>query len=131
MPGRVPPSEVNDYYEIVDICVFPRQSMRLTELVTPLKPLEAMAKSRIVVASDVGGHRELIRDGETGFLFSAGNVKSLADRLSMVLASLENLDDVRAVAHRFVRAERNWEKSVANYSRVYGPLIGDNRHHHS
>ena len=46
--------------------MYPRLSMRLTELVTPLKPLEAMAQGRLVVASDVGGHRELIRDGETG-----------------------------------------------------------------
>ena len=47
--------------------------MRLTELVTPLKPLEAMAQGRLLVASDVGGHRELIRDGETGVLFRAGD----------------------------------------------------------
>src|ERR1700709_710364 len=47
--------------------------MRLTELVTPLKPLEAMASGRLLVASDVGGHRELIRHGETGLLFKAGN----------------------------------------------------------
>ena len=52
--------------------VYPRLSMRLTELVTPLKPLEAMAQGRLVLASDVGGHRELIRDGETGTLFKAG-----------------------------------------------------------
>ncbi len=47
--------------------------MRLTDLVTPLKPLEAMAQGRLLVASDVGGHRELIRDGETGVLFRAGD----------------------------------------------------------
>jgi PEP-CTERM/exosortase A-associated glycosyltransferase len=62
--GRVPHREVPDYYGLVDLLVYPRHSQRLTELVTPLKPLEAMARGQIVLASDVGGHRELIRAGE-------------------------------------------------------------------
>ncbi|MDS4022459.1 MAG: glycosyltransferase, exosortase A system-associated, partial [Candidatus Competibacter sp.] len=70
-PGRVPHGEVSRYYSLIDVLVYPRRSMRLTEIVTPLKPLEAMAQGRIFIASDVGGHRELIRDGETGFLFPA------------------------------------------------------------
>jgi glycosyltransferase involved in cell wall biosynthesis len=59
-------SEVSRYYDQIDLLAYPRHSMRLTELVTPLKPLEAMAQGRLFVASDVGGHKELIRDGETG-----------------------------------------------------------------
>ena len=62
--GRVSQGEIRRYYDLVDLFVFPRISARLTELVTPLKPLEAMAQERIVVASSVGGHRELIRDGD-------------------------------------------------------------------
>ena len=65
----MPHAEVQRYYDLIDVLVYPRRSMRLTELVTPLKPLEAMAQGRMFVASDVGGHRELIRDGETGLLF--------------------------------------------------------------
>jgi glycogen synthase len=57
------------------VLAYPRHSMRLTELVTPLKPLEAMAQGRVLVASDVGGHRELIRDGQTGFLCPAGQLQ--------------------------------------------------------
>ena len=58
--GRVHHSEVSRYYRLIDVLVFPRKKMRLTDLVTPLKPLEAMAQSLPVLASDVGGHRELI-----------------------------------------------------------------------
>ena len=65
--GRVPHGEVGRYYDLVDLLVYPRHSMRLTELVTPLKPLEAMARGRVVLASDVGGHRELLRHDDTGF----------------------------------------------------------------
>jgi hypothetical protein len=55
-----------------------RKRMRLTELVTPLKPLET-AQGRLVAASDVGGHRELIRDGDTG-RFQAAIPKILHNR---------------------------------------------------
>ncbi|HTF19061.1 MAG TPA: TIGR04063 family PEP-CTERM/XrtA system glycosyltransferase, partial [Chryseolinea sp.] len=70
--GRVPHNTVQRYYNIIDVLVYPRLSTRLTELVTPLKPLEAMAQGRLLIASDVGGHRELIRAGETGILVKAG-----------------------------------------------------------
>ncbi|MEG1117521.1 MAG: glycosyltransferase, exosortase A system-associated, partial [Janthinobacterium sp.] len=76
--GRVPHAQVAAYYQLVDICVYPRLPMRLTELVTPLKPLEAMAQGRLVVASDVGGHRELVEHGKTGMLFRAGDAGALA-----------------------------------------------------
>jgi glycogen(starch) synthase len=60
--GRVPHAEVQRYYGLIDVLIYPRRSMRLTDLVTPLKPLEAMAQGKLVLASDVGGHRELITD---------------------------------------------------------------------
>src|SRR4029079_3018845 len=84
--GRVPHDQVQRYYGLIDVLVYPRRSMRLTELVTPLKPLEAMAQGRMLVASDVGGHRELIRHGENGFLFHAGDAGALAGAIEQVLA---------------------------------------------
>src|SRR3954469_16464220 len=83
--GRVPHQEIQRYYDLADLLVFPRLSMRLTELVTPLKPLEAMAQERIVVASDVGGHRELIRDRETGYLFPPGDPVHVAQGIVAAL----------------------------------------------
>ncbi len=69
----------------VDVLVYPRFAMRLTETVTPLKPLEAMAMGKLLVASNVGGHRELIRDGETGILFEAGNASDLVRKILLAL----------------------------------------------
>jgi glycosyltransferase involved in cell wall biosynthesis len=93
--------------------------MRLTELVTPLKPLEAMAQGRIVVASNVGGHRELIRDGETGFLFPPDDADALARTLTDVLARRAEWPRVQRVARAFVETQRNWRASVARYEPVY------------
>ena len=120
--GRVPHSEVSRYYDQIDLLAYPRHSMRLTELVTPLKPLEAMAQGRLFVASDVGGHRELIRDGETGTLFKAGSADALAAAVLDMLAHRERWPAMRAAGRHFVEDVRNWKNSVANYAAVYHRL---------
>ncbi len=117
--GRVPHEEVQRYYDLIDVLAYPRHSMRLTELVTPLKPLEAMAQGRLLVASDVGGHRELIRDGETGMLFHAGSATSLAETIMKLLAKREYWPEIRAAGRHYVETERNWRNSVSRYVDVY------------
>jgi PEP-CTERM/exosortase A-associated glycosyltransferase len=121
--GRVPHDEVMRYYDLVDVLVYPRLSMRLTELVTPLKPLEAMAQGRLVLASDVGGHRELIRDGDNGMLFRAGNADSLASQVVDLLSSPDRWPALRERARRFVETERNWPLSVVRYREVYAHAL--------
>jgi PEP-CTERM/exosortase A-associated glycosyltransferase len=123
--GRVPHDEVNRYYELIDVLVYPRLSMRLTELVTPLKPLEAMAQGRLLAASDVGGHRELIRDQETGVLFRAGDVDALAAKVLELLGDKRRWGELRAGARRFVENERNWTSSVGRYRQPYYRLTGE------
>lgn len=120
--GRVPHAEVQRYYDLVDVLAYPRHSMRLTELVTPLKPLEAMAQGRLLVASDVGGHKELIRHGETGMLFKAGSTGALTQAVVSLLAARERWPAMREAGRQFVEDERNWTASVSNYARVYASL---------
>ncbi len=117
--GRVPHAEVQRYYELIDLLAYPRLPIRLTELVTPLKPLEAMAQGRVLVASDVGGHRELIRHGETGWLFPAGDATALASSLSDALGRRAEWPALRERARRFVEQERTWSDSVGRYASVY------------
>ena len=120
--GRIPHGEVHRYYDLIDVLVYPRLSIRLTELVTPLKPLEAMAQGALVVASDVGGHRELIRDGETGILFEPGNTEALAATISRLLQKPESWTSYRSKAREFVERERSWRASVERYREVYEGL---------
>ncbi|MDO8938550.1 MAG: glycosyltransferase, exosortase A system-associated [Methylicorpusculum sp.] len=120
--GRVPHDKVQDYYNQVDIFVYPRLPMRLTELVTPLKPLEAMAQGRLVVASDVGGHKELINKGQTGYLFEAGNAGNLTQTLTTLIDDRADWDRIRVNGRRFVEQERNWAASVGRYQAVYSKL---------
>lgn len=125
--GRVPHEEVQRYYELIDVLAYPRLPIRLTELVTPLKPLEAMAQGRMFVASDVGGHRELVRNGETGFLFRAGDVAALEAALEEVLMQRERWPEIRLQARRFVEVERTWAASVARYREVYERALARHR----
>lgn len=123
--GRVPHDQIERYYGLMDLLVFPRLRHRLTELVTPLKPLEAMAQARLVAASDVGGHRELIRDRETGFLFEPESPAALAACVAELAAAAEpQLDEVRAAGRRFVEQERTWRASAARYAPLYESLLG-------
>jgi glycosyltransferase involved in cell wall biosynthesis len=121
--GRVPHAEVQRYYNLIDVLAYPRRSIRLTEIVTPLKPLEAMAQGRIFVASDVGGHRELVRDGETGHLFRAGDARALAHAIDALLRARGDWPRIKRQARRFVENERTWAKSVARYADVYAAVL--------
>ncbi len=121
--GRVPHTEVERYYGLVDILAYPRKRMRLTDLVTPLKPLEAMAQGRLVAASDVGGHRELIRDGETGTLFAPDDPGAIATALAGLFADRSGWESGRAVARAFVERERNWSSNILRYEPIYQRLV--------
>jgi len=121
--GWVAHDAVDAYYSLVDLLVYPRLANRLTELVTPLKPLEAMGQGRLVVASDVGGHRELIRPGETGWLFRAGDADALADTVVAVLGNPEAARRIQVAGRRFVETERTWEASVGRYAGAYGAAL--------
>ncbi len=122
--GRVPHEQVAQYYDLLDVLVYPRMSMRLTDLVTPLKPLEAMAQGRVLAASDVGGHLELIEHNKTGVLFKADDPHSLAEHVGALLEAQAQWPALRANGRRYVETERNWPVSVARYKAIYARLTG-------
>lgn len=122
--GRVPHEAVERYYSLIDILAYPRKKMRLTDLVTPLKPLEAMAQGKLVAASDVGGHRELIEDGVTGTLFAPDDPAAIAAALTGLLGARAGWDERRRTARQFVETHRNWSSNILRYEPVYQRLLG-------
>lgn len=122
--GRIPHGEVERYYSLIDILAYPRKRSRLTELVTPLKPLEAMAQRRIVAASDVGGHSELIVDGVTGSLFPADNAQGCADALADLVDMKSDWPAIRNRGVEHVRLHHDWALNVHRYQSVYHHLLG-------
>jgi glycogen synthase len=121
--GRVPHDAVERYYSLVDVLAYPRKAQRLTDLVTPLKPLEAMAQRRLVAASSVGGHRELISDGDTGTLFAPDDPAACAAALARLLDDRGSWDAMRGRAEAHVRARHDWASNARNYLDVYHLLL--------
>lgn len=116
--GRIPQEAVVELYNVSDVCIFPRRRMKLTDMVTPLKPLEAMATGALVLASDVGGHRELISDERTGLLFGADDPNALFEGLYRTYSN-GDYSMIRNSAREFVLAERTWSASASKYKEVY------------
>ncbi len=121
--GRVPHHEVREFYSLIDVFLCPRRRMRLTELVTPLKPLEAMAMAKPVLASDVGGLRELVRDGETGILFPPESHAAFVAGAARLGESPEMRARLGAEGRASVVRERDWAEVVSRYRLVYDGLV--------
>jgi PEP-CTERM/exosortase A-associated glycosyltransferase len=122
--GRVPHSQVERYYSLCNVLAYPRKASRLTELVTPLKPLEAMAQGRLVAASAVGGHRELIEHDVTGTLFTPDDPQECADALADLLEAPSKWAAIRQRARSHVADKHDWARNVRRYRDVYQALLG-------
>ncbi len=117
--GRVPHHEVPAYYSVMDALVYPRLSRRITELVTPLKPLEAMAFGRPVVASDVGGLRELVSHGKTGLLFKAEDLEALAATCVQAVTDRALAATLARQGRAYVEQEREWRAICRRAADLY------------
>jgi glycosyltransferase involved in cell wall biosynthesis len=118
MPGRVPHAEVRRYHSLIDLFVVPRTADRVCQLVTPLKPYEAMAMGRCVVASDVAAIRQVVREGETGRLATPENPVDLARVLHELIEAPEQRLALGERARVWVHRERNWEAIGDAYASV-------------
>jgi len=113
--GKVPHDEVKEYYSVIDIHIYPRISKRITELVTPLKPLEAMAMAKTVLVSNVGGLRELILCENCGVTFKAGSVEDLSCKLYDLAMSPQKFVTIGKRARYEMEHYRSWKELVKIY----------------
>ncbi len=123
--GKVDHDQIRRYYSVMDVLVYPRISSRLTELTTPLKPLEAMAMGKAVIASDVGGMRELIRDGVTGCLVEPASPRLLAQSLERILDDPMSRAGLSRNARDYALQERDWNTITGQYSGIYRSLLNE------
>jgi PEP-CTERM/exosortase A-associated glycosyltransferase len=126
--GRLPHAEVGPVYSIADVLLYPRRLTRTTALTTPLKPLEAMALKKAVLASDVPALRELVHEGENGVVFRAGSPASLAEQSVRLLGDPNLRARLGEGGRRYVESERRWPTLIARYAEVYEPLLAGASH---
>ncbi len=122
LTGRVPHDEVEGYYSLIDIAPFPRKPVPVCEMVSPLKPLEAMAMGKVVVASSVDALKDTVVDRETGLLFEKGVVQALADTLAEVIADRDLAARLSSQGLDWVRKNRTWGMGARETVAVYEAL---------
>lgn len=122
--GRVPHDEIEDYYSVVDICPLPRKGLPVCEMVSPLKPFEAMSMGKVVVSSDVAALAEIINDEVTGLLHKKDDPEDLANKISQLITNHELRNRLGLAAREWVVAERDWKVIAKRVDNVYRSLLG-------
>nr|WP_314092481.1 glycosyltransferase family 4 protein [uncultured Shinella sp.] len=108
MPGRVPHDEVPDYYSIIDVAAFPRKAQPVTEMVSPMKSLEAMSMSKTVVVSSVSALAEMVDHGRTGLIFTKGDMEDFADKLQAAAKDPDLRKTLGVNAREWIANNRTW-----------------------
>lgn len=122
--GKVPHNEIRRYYSIIDIFVIPRTKDYVCQVVTPLKPLEAMAMGKCLLISNVGGLTELVNNKETGMVFEAENIEDLSTKLVYLIENKNIREELAESALSWVKKERDWIKLVETYTDIYKEVYG-------
>jgi glycosyltransferase involved in cell wall biosynthesis len=120
--GRAPYAQVMEYYKLFELMILPRLETPETRLVTPLKPLEIMSMEKPLLASDIGGHRELIEDGATGLLFPPGGVSHLVAACSTLLDDPRLARKLASQGRAWAAANRDWDVLMQRYLAIYADL---------
>ncbi len=120
--GRIKNDLISDYYKLFDLLVLPRRDAREANLVTPLKPLEIMSMAKPLVASDVGGHKEIVTDGVNGVLFHSGQVEDLVQKCEALISNQSYRLELGKRSRTWVENNRDWSLLIDRYVRVYQKL---------
>lgn len=114
--GRVPFDEVPRYLSCMDILPVPRLSSPVTEMVSALKPLEAMAMGKAVVLSDVSPHKTMAGADERARLFRKDDAADLCRVLSALMASPKERERLGRAARAWIEKERTWKHVTEAYA---------------
>ncbi len=117
--GRVPHEEVEAYYSLIDIAPFPRLPLPVTEMVSPLKPFEAMAMKKAVISSNVAALTEIVTNNETGLLFEKGNAEDLAKKLSILISDEDLRQRLGQNSRYWVEEHRDWKVICSTLINTY------------
>lgn len=120
--GRVPHDDVLRYYGLIDIFVVPRTNDRVAQLVTPLKPYEAMAAGRAVVVSSVAALLEMVEPDISGLIFEAESPSSLAAVIASLVDDEAGRAELGRSAREWVVANRTWRRNGQRYLDLYTAL---------
>lgn len=123
LTGRVPHEDVEAYYSLIDVAPFPRKPWEVCELVSPLKPFEAMAMKKPVVVSGTRALLEIVTDGLNGLVFEKGDPASLAKALGRLLDNPQLRADIGERARAWVEEYRSWKRAGTDVVAAYADAL--------
>jgi len=121
--GRVAHDQVAKYYSLMQICAYPRKGARVCEVVSPLKPFEAMAMEKAIVVSNVKALAEMVQEGQTGLVHQKDDRDSLANSLAELLCNTDLQRQLGHDARAWVQEHRTWDSIADRVDRVYQELL--------
>ncbi len=121
--GHIDHSSVSSHYNLIDVFVVPRIHERAASYVTPLKPFEAMAMGRPVLASNLPALAEIVDPPHRGRLFEPEDAASLADEVEALLADPELRDRLGAAGRSWIEDQRQWKHNGPRYQGVFNDVI--------
>ena len=127
MPGRVPHEEVEAYYSLIDIAPFPRKPQPVTEMVSPMKPLEAAAMKKAIVVSSVRALTDMITDGENGLVYEKGDIENLSDKLHSLITNEDLRAELGDNARLWVENDRTWTKTAEKFDEKVSFILSSKR----
>nr|WP_231707567.1 glycosyltransferase family 4 protein [Arthrobacter sp. zg-Y919] len=120
--GRVPREQAHLHHQAIDVFVVPRKDLDVTRAVTPLKPVEAMACARPVIASDLPALGELVRHGTNGLLARPSDPQHLADAIDSLVSDAALRAELGSNGRDHVLATRTWGSAAEKTARWYRSL---------
>lgn len=118
LAGRVPHEQVHGLYSLIDVAPFPRKPQPVTEMVSPMKPLEALSMEKAVLVSSVQALAEMVVPNETGLVFAKGDLSSLADGLERLIRDADLRQTLGRNARDWVERNRTWERTASTAKMV-------------
>ena len=122
--GKVLSDGISKAYAQVDVIINPRRKSYLTDTVTPLKPLEAMAYKKLVLVSDVGGMKELVKNEFNGIVFNSDSYKEIKNVIIDII-NRNDLDKIIENGYVYIKEERSWKINAKKYYSIYENLKDD------
>ncbi len=120
--GFVDYDHLKEYYNEMKLYVLPTYAEGI-----PSTIFEAMACGTPVLTTPVGGIRDVIKEGKTGFLLKSNEPRHIADRIVQLLDDPELLERVSANAYKYVRGNFNAEKVRESWQRIFQNLADRKR----
>ena len=123
--GRIPHDDVQRYYSLIDIAPLPRKGLRVCELVSPLKPFEAMGAGKVLITSSVQALAEIVQDGVTGMIFEKDDSNDLATKLETAILDGELRKNIGANANKWVTENHSWGVISQRVTSLYDKILED------